>query len=93
MQVDQLGQMDCEHLFGYFAQHVPLTEEPSQLDFLRCIPIFPALLPGRRVALNSGQQAVATCPPAVITAAVGDVNALPEQVQARPNHSATSLQI
>ncbi|BDA44284.1 probable Sacsin [Coccomyxa sp. Obi] len=81
-QVDQLGEMDCQHLFSYFAERVPSSADAVHLDFLRSLPIFPSLLPGRHVALNTGPHPAATCPRSQLTAAVGDISALPQHVQA-----------
>lgn len=81
--MDQLGAVDCKHLFSYFAEHIPSNADRSRLDFLRRLPIFPALLSGRHIALTAGPHPAASCPPAQIRAAVGDILGLPAQIQVR----------
>lgn len=84
--MDQLGEMDCQQFFSYFTEHVPSSAGPAHLDFLRSLPIFPSLVPGRRVALNNGPFPAATCPSLQLAAAVGNVSALPQHVQVHLDH-------
>ena len=86
-QLDQLGQQECAQLFAYLVHHVPSQAAVAAADdisFLRSLPIFPAVLPGRRMSLDASDASPAFCPPAALAALAGSLAELPEDLQVRP---------
>lgn len=86
MQVDQIGQQECAQPFAYLVRNVPgqgTAAASEDTAFLRSLPIFPAMLPGRRMSLDSSEPAPAFCPPDVIAATAGCLSELPEGLQVR----------
>jgi hypothetical protein len=88
VQVDQVGQQECAQLFTYLVRNVPgqataAAAAAEDTAFLRSLPIFPAMLPGRRMPLDASEPAPAFCPPEVLSAIAGSFAELPESLQVR----------
>lgn len=85
-QVDQIGQQECAQLFTYLARNVPAQvwgagNAAEDGAFLRALPIFPAMQPGRRVCLDKTAPAPAYCPPDVLQGIAAGIAELPEALQ------------